>query len=86
MPQPAIARIESGSVSPQLRTMDQLLAAAGFSLEVAPRIGEGVDRSLIRGARNRSPEDRIRAATEAARMLREYLDAAHQDAVHGPAR
>jgi len=81
VPQPAIARIESASVSPRVRTLEQLLAAAGFTLELAPRIGDGVDRSLIRSALERSPEDRIRAATEAARNLRTYLEA-----VRDPAR
>jgi predicted transcriptional regulator len=73
VPQPAIARIESGAVSPQLSTVVQLLESAGFTLEVSPRIGEGVDRSLIRAALERSPEERIRAATEAAKNLRAYL-------------
>jgi predicted transcriptional regulator len=81
VPQPAIARIESGSVSPRLSTLEQLLAAAGFTVELAPTIGEGVDRSLIRSALERSPEERIRAATEAARNVRVYLDA-----VRDPAR
>lgn len=76
--QPAIARIESGTVSPRISTLVQLLGAAGFTLEVSPRIGEGVDRSLIRGALERSPEERIRAATEAAKNLRVYLEAVRE--------
>jgi predicted transcriptional regulator len=76
VPQPAIARIESGAVSPRLPTLLELVEAAGFTLEVAPRIGQGVDRSVIRAALERSPEERIRAATEAAKNLRTYLAAA----------
>ena len=75
VPQPAIARIERNAVSPRVDTLTDLLAAAGFSLEVAPRIGAGVDRSLIRAALLRSPEERIRAAAVAARNLRTYLEA-----------
>ena len=75
VPQPAIARIERGRVVPRLDTVLQLLEAAGYTLEVSPTIGEGVDRSLIRATLDRSPEERIRAAAEAARNLRTYLEA-----------
>lgn len=75
VPQPAIARIERGAVSPRVSTLQGLLAAAGFTLEVVPRIGVGVDRTLIRAALARSPEDRIRAAASAQANLRAYLDA-----------
>jgi transcriptional regulator with XRE-family HTH domain len=75
VPQPAIARIERGRVSPRMDTLVPLLEAAGFALELAPRIGQGVDRSLIRSCLARSPEERIRAATAAARNLAEFRDA-----------
>jgi predicted transcriptional regulator len=75
VPQPAIARIERGAVAPRLDTVLQLLEAAGFTLVVSPVIGRGVDRSLIRAALERPPEERIRAAAEAAENLRVYLEA-----------
>jgi transcriptional regulator with XRE-family HTH domain len=75
VPQPAIARMERNAVSPRIDTLTDVLAAAGFSLEVAPRIGAGVDRSLIRAALRRSPEERIRTAAVAARNFRTYLEA-----------
>ncbi len=75
VPQPAIARIERGAVSPRLDTVLPLLEAAGVTLEVAPIIGQGVDRTLIRAALERSPEDRIRGAAEAAKNLQAYLEA-----------
>jgi predicted transcriptional regulator len=78
VPQPAIARIESGAVSPRVSTLQRLLAAADFELEAAPRIGAGVDRTLIRASIERSPEERIRAAARSARHLRAYLDAAQR--------
>jgi predicted transcriptional regulator len=69
VPQPAIARIESGAVSPRLDTLARLLTAADATLELAPRIGVGVDRTLIRAALARAPEDRVRSAAAAARNL-----------------
>ena len=76
VPQPAIARIERGAVQPRLDTVLHLIEAAGFTLEVSSLIGRGVDRSLVRAALERSPEERILAATVAARNLRAYLEAA----------
>ena len=85
VPQPAIARIERGAVTPRLDTVLELLAAAGFTFEVSPTIGDGVDRSLIRAALERSPEDRIRAAAEGARNLRTFLEAAGERSPRLPA-
>src|SRR5262245_38971338 len=76
VPQPAIARIERGAISPRVTTLEGLLLAAGYALEVTPRLGIGVDRSLIRAAVDRSPEDRIRAAARAQANLAIFLDAA----------
>ena len=78
VPQPAIARIESGAVSPRLDTMQKLLAAAGSTLELAPRIGDRVDRSLIRASLARSPEERILAAGVATQNLAAFLAAARR--------
>lgn len=76
IPQPAIARIERGRVSPTLVTLDRLLAATGQSVELAPRLGEGVDRSLIHAALAQSPEQRIVAAGDGGRNLLAFLQAA----------
>src|SRR6476659_9128045 len=73
VPQPQIARIESGAVSPRMDTLERLMAGAGVTLEVSPRIGRGVDRSLIRASLARSPEARVQAAETAARNLAAYL-------------
>jgi predicted transcriptional regulator len=69
VPQPAIARIELGAVSPRLDTLAALLAAAGATLQLGPLAGTGVDRSLIRASLARTPEERIRAAGRAAGKL-----------------
>ena len=67
--QPAIARIERGAVSPSMETLERLLAATGVMLEAVPRLGIGVDRTLIGAAMRRSPEERVLAAGRAARAL-----------------
>lgn len=64
--QPAIARIERGAVSPTVETLERLLAGTGSTLEVASRLGVGVDRTLIREMLQRSPEERLLAAVSAA--------------------
>ena len=65
VPQPQIARIERGTVSPRLNTMERLLAETGATLELAPRLGVGVDRGLIRAARARTQKSWT-AATSAS--------------------
>jgi len=47
VPQPAVSRIERGHVSPKLDTVDRLLRACGVALELVPRPGRDVDRTLI---------------------------------------
>ncbi|CAN5612358.1 hypothetical protein BH23CHL7_BH23CHL7_07500 [soil metagenome] len=49
--------------------MARLLAATDSTLELAPRIGTGVDRTLIRRTLARSAEERVRAAAVAGRNL-----------------
>jgi len=67
--QPAVARIESGAVSPRVDTLERLLRACGESLVTEPRLGAGIDRSAIRVLLGLSPSDRARlAAVEAANL------------------
>lgn len=73
MLQPAIARIERGRVSPTVATLDRLLRATGHHVELAPLEGVGVDRSLIRAALQRTPEERIALAGESGRRLQAFL-------------
>lgn len=82
LPQPEIARIERGRVSPRLSTLERLLAPTGSTLELAPRIGVGVDRSLIREALARSPEERVRSAGAAARNLAAFQRATQDGPRH----
>lgn len=75
IPQPAIARIERGGVSPRIETLDRLLAGTGNMLEASPALGIGVDRSLIRESLKRTPQERVAGAGVAARNLAEFLRA-----------
>ena len=47
IPQETIARIERGRADPRMNTLDRLLAACEFGLEVMPRLGIGIDRTQI---------------------------------------
>ncbi len=76
VPQPSIARIESGAVTPRLDTLSELLGFTGFTLELMPRAGEGVDRTLIQANLARSPEERVASAAQAANRLRAFKSAA----------
>ena len=75
-PQPAIARIEAGVVSPGIATLQRLLSGTGTVLESVPAIGVGVDRTLIRASLARTPEERVSSAGAAGRNLAEFLRAA----------
>lgn len=48
MPQPAVARIETGDVVPRVDTLARLLTECGVALSVKQRPRDGVDRAEIR--------------------------------------
>jgi transcriptional regulator with XRE-family HTH domain len=73
VPQPQIARIERGLNSPRLATLERLLAATDSSLEIGQRLGEGVDRTLIRATLALSPEERLSRAARAGNRLGDLL-------------
>ena len=62
MAQPAIARIERGTVTPRSATLLALLRATGHELTVDRAIGEGVDPEPIRQRLRLSGPDRTRRA------------------------
>lgn len=64
LPQPTIARIEAGKQMPRADTLDRLLRACGWELDMTLRRGQGEDRSLIRSWLAFTPE--IRAERGAA--------------------
>jgi len=73
VPQPAVARIETGRSVPRADTLDRLLRACGARLELAPLSGEGVDRTVIRRLIALSPRARVRLAVEEARNVEKAL-------------
>jgi transcriptional regulator with XRE-family HTH domain len=75
VPQETIARIESARTIPRYDTLVQLLDACGFELEVVPRLGGGVDRSLIHSALERDAIERLAEGRRLARDM-EILQAA----------
>lgn len=71
--QPTIARIESGAASPRCATLDRLLEACGYDVELVPRGGVGVDRSAMRELLALEPGERLRRAAEEAGALARLL-------------
>jgi transcriptional regulator with XRE-family HTH domain len=62
IPQETIARIERGRADPRVMTLDRLLAACEFGLEVVPRLGIGIDRPQIQALLRLSPSERLAVA------------------------
>ena len=73
-PQPAIARIEQGRVTPRVDTLTHLLAACGRELELVPRPGQGIDRTVIRQLLKLSPRERLNLAVAEATNLKRLTD------------
>lgn len=70
-PQSHVARIEAGNVIPRVDTLDALLEMCGVGLEVLPRPGIGVDRTMYPELLALSPRERLRkAAADAAGLDR----------------
>lgn len=69
VPQPVVARIESGRAVPRVDTLDRLLAGCGEALEARPRLGAGVDRTEIRELLHLTPAQRARLAVREARNV-----------------
>jgi hypothetical protein len=53
-------------------TLDQLLEGSGYSLEAIPRLGIGVDRTLMRDLLALSPEDRLGWASRSDRKYVQF--------------
>src|SRR3990172_1244001 len=62
VPQPTISRIELGLASPRFETLYRLLRECGLELELAPRQGRDVDRTLITERLRLAPGERARLA------------------------
>ncbi|MEK6619648.1 MAG: helix-turn-helix domain-containing protein [Chloroflexota bacterium] len=69
VPQPTIAAIEAGRQDPRFGTLDRLLRACGYELDIRHVLGEGVDRTLIHEMLRLTPGERVRRAGEEARAI-----------------
>ncbi len=70
VPQPTIAAIESGAQDPRYRTLDRLLSACGYDLDLVRHGGVGEDRTLFRETLRLTGAERLARADQGARMLR----------------
>jgi transcriptional regulator with XRE-family HTH domain len=69
VPQATVGRIEAGLVSPRAETLAHLLRATGHELTTERRLGEGIDRSLIRDRMRLTPSERMALAVQEARSM-----------------
>lgn len=72
IPQPTIARIESGKQMPRADTLDRLLRACGWELDMTLRRGQGVDRREIDRFLELTPAERLERAAAVAHLARAY--------------
>lgn len=69
IPQPTIARIEAGKQMPRADTLDRLLRACGWELDMTLRRGLGEDMGLIRSWLALTPVERAQRGAEYGRAL-----------------
>lgn len=86
VPQSTVARIETGRLAPRSDTLERLLRASGFTLELAPAAGEGVDRSQIHALLRLTPGERARLAAADAAGLARALEPRGERAARPPGR
>jgi transcriptional regulator with XRE-family HTH domain len=72
--QPAISRIERGHLSPRVDTLDRLLRACGRGIDLVPRPGADLDRTLIRERLRLSPAERLRLAVAGWKGTRPFRE------------
>ena len=71
VPQSTVGRIEAGAIDPRVGTLSRLLRACGFDLDVTERIGQGIDRTLMRPTPPDRAEERLRrVGAEAGTLAR----------------
>jgi transcriptional regulator with XRE-family HTH domain len=75
--QPTIARIETGESVPRVDTLDRLLGACGEEIEAGPRLGIGIDRTVIRQLLALSPLERMASLVQEGSVM-ERLSAARR--------
>ena len=73
--QPAIARIESGRSTPRFDSLERLLSACGFRVELREAATPGIDRTAMRELLRLTPAERLELAAREARNLDALLSA-----------
>jgi transcriptional regulator with XRE-family HTH domain len=72
VPQSTIARIESSVIDPGFRTLSNLLQACGYRVRLS-KLGEGVDRTVMRELLKLTPAERVHIAAKEANNLDRLL-------------
>jgi transcriptional regulator with XRE-family HTH domain len=70
--QTTISLIEDGKTSPRFETLDRLLSVCGFELELIPRAGVGIDRTMLRELMQLTPAERARIAIAEAGNVEKF--------------
>lgn len=73
--QSTIARLEAGKVSPRLETLDRLIEACGFALDVTISEPNTHDIGLALSNAKLTPEQRMERFTSGLQFARELRDA-----------
>jgi predicted transcriptional regulator len=73
--QPTIARIETGNAVPRVDTLDRLLRACGEEMDARPRLGIGVDRTVIRQLMALTPLERLASLRDEGVVLEQFSGA-----------
>jgi transcriptional regulator with XRE-family HTH domain len=78
VPQSTVGRIEAGLINPRVATLARLLDACGYELEALQRLGEGVDRTLIRELLALTPRQRLEYAATASKNVTRMVERARK--------
>ncbi len=78
VPQSTIARVELETIEPRSSTVEKILGAAGYEIEIEPRLGAGVDRTLIRRFLRLTPKERVEYAVAGGDFTRRLRRATSQ--------
>ena len=80
MAQSTIARIELGTVSPRVDTLERLLRVAGQTLTSEPRLGANVDRTVIKALLELTPKERLNLGAANSKTFRAFERLARRSA------
>jgi uncharacterized protein len=70
--QPVVARLERAGANPRLETLQRLIAATGRTLELSAGPAAAFDETLIAGALDETPDERLRRFEELYGFARQF--------------